>query len=154
MEENWVSPSNARTVNWQATDCVPLAHVELQTVLELLTEASFNTAAQFELLLDFCLFVLLLDFDPILDENWVGPSNARTVNWQATDCVPLAHVELQTVLELFLTEASFNASAQFELFLDFCLFVLLLDFGLILAENWVAPAIPELSTGKLLTASH
>jgi hypothetical protein len=57
---------------------------------------------------------LLLVFSPILAENWVGPSNARTVNWQATDCVPLAHVELQTVLELF-TAASCNTAARFEL---------------------------------------
>jgi hypothetical protein len=57
---------------------------------------------------------LLLFFGPILAENWVGPSNARTVNWQATHCVPLAHVELQTVLEPF-TAASCNAAARFEL---------------------------------------
>jgi hypothetical protein len=25
--------------------------------------------------------VPLLDFGPILAENWVGPSNAKTVNW-------------------------------------------------------------------------
>jgi hypothetical protein len=49
----------------------------------------------------------------VLAENWVGPSNARTVNWQATDCVPLAHVELQTVLEPF-TAASCNVAACFE----------------------------------------
>jgi hypothetical protein len=64
----------------------------------------------------YCLSItgLLLVFGPILAENWVGPSNARTVNWQATDCVPLAHVELQTVLEPFLA-ASCNAAARFEL---------------------------------------
>jgi hypothetical protein len=44
---------------------------------------------------------------------------------QATDCVPLAHVELQNVLEPF-TAASCNASARFGLLL------VLPDFG----ENW------------------
>jgi hypothetical protein len=51
---------------------------------------------------------------PILSENWVDPSNSRTVNRQATDCVPLARVELQTVLEPF-TADSCNAAARFEL---------------------------------------
>jgi hypothetical protein len=72
-------------------------------------------------------FHLLLDFGTILTENWVGSSNARTVNWKATDYNPLAHVELQTVLEPF-TGASCHAVAHFEL---------LLDIGQILAENWV-----------------
>jgi hypothetical protein len=81
-----------------------------------------------------------------LAENWVGPSNARTVNWQATDCVPLAHVELQTVLELF-TAASCNVAACFESLLVSTApgFRLKTGFG---------PAMSELSTGKLLTASH
>jgi hypothetical protein len=57
-------------------------------------------------------FRLLLDFGLNLAENWVGPSSARTVNWQATDCDPLAHMELQTVLEPF-TGASCNVAACF-----------------------------------------
>ncbi len=56
---------------------------------------------------------LLLDFGSNLAENWVGPSNARTVNWQGTDCVPLAQVELQTVFDPF-TGASCNAATRFE----------------------------------------
>jgi hypothetical protein len=58
-------------------------------------------------------FQLRLDFSPILAKNWVGLSNARTVNWKATDYNPLAHVELPTVLEP-LTAASCNAAARFE----------------------------------------
>jgi hypothetical protein len=68
-------------------------------------------AARFELLSDFCLF-WTSDFWPILAENWFITSNARTVDWQAGDCVLLAHAELQTVLGLF-EAASCNAAAQF-----------------------------------------
>ncbi len=97
--------------------------MELLTVLGLFTVASCNAAARFELLLVFCLFCLLLDFGPILAENCFVPSSARTVDWQATgtDCVPLAHVELQTVLGPF-TAAYCNAAARFELLMVFCLF--------------------------------
>ncbi len=58
-------------------------------------------------------FWLLLGFGLILADNWVWPSNARTANWQGTDCVPFAHVELQTVWEPF-TAASCNTAARFK----------------------------------------
>jgi hypothetical protein len=69
----------------------------------------------------FAFFGLLSDFGLILAENCFVTSNARTVDWQARDCVLLAHAELQTVLGQF-KAASCNAEAKFELLSDFCLF--------------------------------
>jgi hypothetical protein len=62
MAENCFVTSNARTIDWQAGDCVLLAHAELQTVLGLFEAVSCNAAAQFELLSDFCLFCAALQF--------------------------------------------------------------------------------------------
>jgi hypothetical protein len=62
-----------------------------------------------------------------LAENCFVTSKARTVNWQAGDCVLLAHAELQTVLGPF-KAASCNAAAQFELFSYFGLFWVALGF--------------------------
>jgi uncharacterized membrane protein len=132
LAENCFVTSNARTVDWQAGDCVLLAHAELQTLLGPFKAASCNAPAQFELLSDFCLF-WASDFGLILADNCFVTSNARTVDWQAGDCVLLAHAKLQTVLGQF-KSASCNAAAQFELLSDFCLFWAS-DFGLILAEN-------------------
>jgi hypothetical protein len=67
-------------------------------------------AAQFELLLDFCLFWVLSNFRLILAENCFVTIIARTVDWQAGDCVLLAHAELQTVLGQS-KAASYNAAA-------------------------------------------
>jgi hypothetical protein len=132
LAENCFVTSNARTVDWQAEACVLLAHAKLQTLLGQFKAASCNAAAQFEFLSDFCLF-WVFDFGPILAENCFVTSNARTVDWQAGDCVLLAHAGLQTVLGLFKV-ASCNAAAQFKLLSDFCLFRatlgLLADFGL------------------------
>jgi hypothetical protein len=69
----------------------------------------------------FAFFGLLSDFGLILAENCFVTSNARTVDWQAGDCVLLAYAELQTVLGPF-KAGSCNAAAQFELLSDFCLF--------------------------------
>jgi hypothetical protein len=69
----------------------------------------------------FAFFGLLSDFGLILAENCFVTSNARTVDWQAGDCVLIAHAELQTILGP-LKAASCNAAAQFELLSDFCLF--------------------------------
>jgi hypothetical protein len=69
----------------------------------------------------FAFFGLLSNFGLILAENCFVTSNARTVDWQAGDCVLLAHAELQTVLGSFQV-ASCNVEAQFELLSDFCLF--------------------------------
>jgi hypothetical protein len=126
LAENCFVTSNARTVDWQAGDCVLLAHAELQTVLRQFKGASCNAAAQFELLSDVCLF-WASDSGPILAENCFVTSNARTVEWQAGDCVLIAHAELQTVLGPF-KAASCNAAAQFELLSDFCLFWAALRF--------------------------
>jgi hypothetical protein len=80
----------------------------------------------------FAFFGLLFDFGVILAENCFVTSNARTVDWQAVDCVLLAHAELQTILGPF-KAASCNDEAQFELLSDFCLFWAALrlwaDFG-------------------------
>jgi uncharacterized membrane protein len=119
LAENCFVTSNARSVDWQAGDCVLLAHAELQTVLEPFKAASCNSVAQFELLSNFFLF-WASDFGPILAENCFVTSNARTLDWQAGGFVLLAHAELQTVLGL-LKAASCNATAQFELLSDFCL---------------------------------
>jgi hypothetical protein len=75
----------------------------------------------------FAFFGLLFDFGLILAENCFVTSNARTVDWQAGDCVLLAHAELQNVLGPF-KAASCNAEAQFELLSDFCLFWAALQF--------------------------
>jgi hypothetical protein len=69
----------------------------------------------------FAFFGLLSDFGLILAENCFVTSNARNLDWQAGDCVLLAHAELQTVLGPF-KAASCNAAAQFELLSAFCLF--------------------------------
>jgi hypothetical protein len=69
----------------------------------------------------FAFFGLHSDFGLILAENCFVTSNARTVDWQAGDCVLLANAELQTVLGLF-KATSCNAAAQFELLSNFCLF--------------------------------
>jgi hypothetical protein len=69
----------------------------------------------------FAFFGLIFDFGLILAKNCFVTSNARTVEWQAGDCVLLSHAELQTVLGPF-KAASCNATAQFELLSDFCLF--------------------------------
>jgi hypothetical protein len=127
LAENYFVTSNARTVDWQAVDCVLLAHAELQTVLGQFKAASCNGVAQFELLSNFCLFGLLSDFGLILAENCFVTSDARTVDWQAGDCVLLAHAELQTVLGPF-KAASCNAAAQFELLSNFCFFWAALRF--------------------------
>jgi hypothetical protein len=42
----------------------------------------------------FAFFGLLFDFGLILAENRFVTSNARTADWQAGDCVRLAHAEL------------------------------------------------------------
>jgi hypothetical protein len=80
----------------------------------------------------FAFIALLSNFLLILAENCFVTSNARTVDWQAGDCVLLANAELQTVLGQFKAE-SCNASAQFELLYDYCLFQAALrlqaDFG-------------------------
>jgi hypothetical protein len=132
LAENCFVTSNARTVDWQAGDCVLLAHAELQTVLGPFKVASCNAVAKVELLNDFRLFWAALRFGLILAENCFVTSNARTVDWQAGDCVLLAYAELQTVLRLFKV-ASCNATAQFELLSNFCLFwaalLLRADFG-------------------------
>jgi hypothetical protein len=99
LAENCFVTSNATTVDWQAGDCVLLAHAELQTLLGLFKAASCNAAAQFKLLYDFSFFGLLSNFGLILAENCSVTSNARTVYWQAGDCVLLAKTELQTVLD-------------------------------------------------------
>jgi hypothetical protein len=75
----------------------------------------------------FAFFGLLSNFGLILDENCFVTSNARTVDWQAGDCVLLAHAKLQTVLRQF-KAASCNAATQFELLSDFCLFWAALRF--------------------------
>jgi hypothetical protein len=107
------------------------AHAELQTVLGQFKAASCNASAQFKLLSYFCLF-WTFDFGLILAGNCFVISNARTVDWQAWDCVLLAHAGLKTVLGLF-KAASCNAVAQFELLSNFCLFWAALppraDFG-------------------------
>jgi hypothetical protein len=123
LAENCFVTSNARTVDLQAGDCVLLAHAELQTVLGPFEAASCNAAAQFELHSNFCFFcsTVLSDSGLILAENCFVTSNARTVDWQAGDCVLLAHAELQTVLGHF-KGAACNAVAQFELLDNFCLF--------------------------------
>jgi hypothetical protein len=72
-------------------------------------------------------FRLLFDFRLTLAENCFVTSNARTVDWQAGECVLLAHAELQTVLGLF-KAASCNAMAQFRLLSNFCLFWVALQF--------------------------
>jgi hypothetical protein len=80
----------------------------------------------------FAFFALLSNLGLILAENCFVTSNARTVDWQAGDCVLLAHAKLQTVLGQF-KAASCIAAAQFELLSDFCLFWAALwfwvDFG-------------------------
>jgi hypothetical protein len=80
----------------------------------------------------FAFFGLLSNFGLILAENCFVTSNARIVNWQAGDCVLLAHAELQTVFRTFKVAAC-NAAAQVELLSDFCLFWAALrlraDFG-------------------------
>jgi hypothetical protein len=69
----------------------------------------------------FAFFGLPSNFGLILAKDCFVTSNANTVDWQAGDCVLLAHAELQTVLGLF-KAASCNAGAQFELLSDFFLF--------------------------------
>jgi hypothetical protein len=86
-----------------------------------------------------------------LAENCFVTSNARTVDWQAWDCVLLSHAELQTGLGQF-EAASCNAAAQFELLSDFCLFWAS-DFRLILSQSVLSPAMPELLTGMLVIES-
>jgi hypothetical protein len=49
----------------------------------------------------FAFFGQFFDFGLILAENCFVTSNARTVDWQAGDCVLLAYAELQIVLGLF-----------------------------------------------------
>jgi hypothetical protein len=66
----------------------------------------------------FALFGLASNFGLILADNCFVTSNVRTVDWQAGDCVLLAHAELQSVLGLF-KAASCNAGAEFELLSDF-----------------------------------
>jgi hypothetical protein len=97
LAENCFVTRNARTIDWQAGDCVLLAHAELQTVLGQFKAASCNAADQFELLSDFCPFWAALRFRMIFAEYCFFTSNARTVDWQAGDWVLLAHAELQTV---------------------------------------------------------
>jgi hypothetical protein len=75
----------------------------------------------------FAFFGLLSDYGLILAENYFVTSNIRTVDWEAGDCVLLAHAELQTVLGPFKV-ASCNAVAQFELLYDFRLFWAALRF--------------------------
>jgi hypothetical protein len=90
LAENCFVTSNARTVDWQAEDCVLLANAELQTVLGqlkrlpamLLPSLSSSTILAF--------FELLSDFGLILADNCFVTSNARTVDWQAGDCVLLS----------------------------------------------------------------
>jgi hypothetical protein len=60
----------------------------------------------------FAFFGLLSDYGLILAENCFVTSNARTVDWQAGDCVLSAHAELQTVFGPF-KAASCNAVAKF-----------------------------------------
>jgi hypothetical protein len=131
LAENCFVTSNAKTVDWQAGYCVLLAHAELQTVLGKFKAASTNAEAQFELLSEFCLF-WTSDFGAILAENCFVTSNTIIVDWQAGDCVLLAHAELHTVLGLYkvvsCNAASCNAAAQFELLFDFCHFWAALRF--------------------------
>jgi hypothetical protein len=77
--------------------------------------------------LNFAFFGLFFNFGLILAENCLVTSNAKTVDWQAGDCVLLAPAELQTVLGPF-KAASCIAAAQFELLSDFCLFWAALQF--------------------------
>jgi hypothetical protein len=49
----------------------------------------------------FAFFGQFFDLGLILAENCFVTSNARTVDWQAGDCVLLAYAELQIVLGLF-----------------------------------------------------
>jgi uncharacterized membrane protein len=95
----------------------------------------------------FAFFGLLSDFGLILAEICFVTSNARTVDWQAWDCVVLAHAELQTVLGPFKL-VSCNALAQFELLSDFCLFWAS-DFWLILAENCFVSSNARTVDGRL-----
>jgi hypothetical protein len=62
----------------------------------------------------FAFFGLLSHYGLILAENCFVTSNARTVDWQAGDCVLFCPVpaELQTVLVQF-KAASCNAAAKF-----------------------------------------
>jgi hypothetical protein len=157
LAENCFNTSNGKTVDWQSGDCVLLAHAELQTVLGPFKAASCNAAAQFELLSDFCLFWAALRLWADFAENCFVTSNARTVDWQAGDCVLSAHAELQTVLGPF-KAASCNAAAQFELLSDFCLFFgLLSDFRLILAENCFVTSnarTDDLQAGDCVLLAH
>jgi hypothetical protein len=69
----------------------------------------------------FAFLGLLSDFRLILAENCSVTSNARTVDWQAWDCVLLAHAELQTVLGPFkaapaMQQSSLSSSLIFAFF--------------------------------------
>jgi hypothetical protein len=75
----------------------------------------------------FVFFGLLSDFGLILAKKCFVTSNARSVDWQAGECVLLAHAELQTVLGQF-EAASCNAAAQYKLLSDFCLIWVALQF--------------------------